>query len=143
MSVGMQVLSPDLIRLQTRLNKLANFDFHKLLDDVGGIVESQTRRRLHEEKTSPSGVAWPGWSDAYAKTRHGNQSLLESSGSLIESITYEVLGNDLYVGSNLVYAHNHDAGTTVPQREFLGLSAENEKEIVETVEKFFDAHGGL
>src|ERR1035438_9583157 len=137
--LGMQVLSPELIALQGRLDKLARPNFVKLLTEIGGVVESQTRRRIKDEKTAPNGSAWAPWTDEYAKTRHANQSLLFASGDLEDSITFETVGFELYVGSNLAYARNQNEGTTVTQREYLGLSEANEREVVDVTEKFFNA----
>lgn len=142
MSIGLQVLSPDLLRLQHRLDGLARGDFTRLLDAVGGIVESQTRRRIEYEKIAPDGTAWQPWSEGYAKTRHANQSLLFASGDLDDSITFDVIGFELYVGSNLAYARNQNEGSTVPQRQYLGLSDANEVEVVTVIEKFFDKELG-
>lgn len=139
MSVGIQFLSPDLVNLQKRLDSLNDKSLRNALEMIGGIVESQTRRRIHDEKTAPDGQHWQAWSDAYAATRHGNQSLLFASGDLEDSIQYEVVGFELYWGSNLKYANNQNEGTTVPKREYLGLSLKNEYEIVEALDNYFDS----
>ncbi|MFV0448034.1 MAG: hypothetical protein ACK5MF_06180 [Vibrio sp.] len=74
----------ELRRYEELLERLAD-PSHKfeLLESLGSVVESQTRRRIADEKESPSGVSWPDWSSDYAKTRHGNQSLLQGNGDLL------------------------------------------------------------
>ncbi|UMB67054.1 phage virion morphogenesis protein [Citrobacter freundii] len=62
----------------------------ELLESIGAVVESQTRRRISSEKSSPAGEKWQDWSDSYAKTRHSNQSLLQGNGDLLDSIQYVV-----------------------------------------------------
>ncbi|MFA0026812.1 phage morphogenesis protein, partial [Vibrio sp. 10N.261.49.A5] len=64
MSIGVQVTgTQELERYQQLLETLSD-PKHKveLLDSLGGIVESQTRRRIADEKTAPDGSPWPGWS---------------------------------------------------------------------------------
>lgn len=39
----------------------------ELLESIGAVVESQTRRRISSEKSSPAGEKWQDWSDSYAK----------------------------------------------------------------------------
>lgn len=86
----------------------------ELLDSLGAVVESQTRRRIADEKTSPDGANWPDWSESYNKTRHGNQSLLQGDGGLLDSIQYLVEKNRVRIGSPLVYARAHQEGFDGP-----------------------------
>lgn len=123
------------------LGLFVDFDRTDLLEALASEVESQTRRRISDEKTSPDGVAWPEWSEGYAGSRHGptrshrphpgalresgGHSLLVLSGDLLDSVTSEVSGDEVVVGSNLVYAATHQYGRPedgIPKREFVGLS---------------------
>ncbi len=110
---------------------LGNPDLRPLLDALGAEGESQTRRRIEEEKTAPDGAPWAPWSERYAKTRNSGQSLLQSEGDLLDSISYQVIGGDeVEWGSNLVYAAIHQFGSDdMPERPYLGLSAENEADM--------------
>ncbi|MFB1078141.1 phage virion morphogenesis protein, partial [Photobacterium damselae] len=68
MTISVQVTGTEqLRRYQQLLDRLSNPN-HKpqLLDALGAVVESQTRRRIADEKESPDGQAWPDWSQAYA-----------------------------------------------------------------------------
>ncbi len=130
-------------RFQARLNALSTMNTSGLLGILGALIETQTRRRLSEEKESPSGKAWPEWSDSYKEKRHGGHSLLENEGNLIDSIDYFVEGQSVHIGSNLVYAAHHqlggeEVGTKVPQRTFLGLSKENKEEIYAALDDFME-----
>lgn len=145
----------------------------ELLDAMGAVVESQTRRRIADEKESPSGQRWDDWSPQYAKTRHGNQSLLRGSGELLDSITYVVQRNQVRIGSPLPYSGVHQDGFSgsvqvdahtrlitqafgkalafpvyqsvgaftrqmnIPQREFLGLSRDNQQEVFAVIGDFW------
>lgn len=164
----------ELDRYQHLINTLGD-PKHKveLLNTLGALVESQTRRRIANEQTSPDGRAWDDWSDAYAKTRHGNQSLLQGDGDLLDSIQYIVERNQVRIGSPLPYSGVHQEGYSgavqvaahtrlitqafgkalafpvyqsvsaftrmmnIPQREFLGLSNENQTEVYATIGNFW------
>lgn len=128
-------------RVQARISDLAQTDFGQLADEVGALVVSQTQRRIHSDKAAPDGRAWPEWSPRYARTRHANQSLLESDGYLLTSIQHVVEGSDVEVGSNMVYAASHQYGDpdrNIPQRQYLGLSDSDGSEVIEAIEGFFE-----
>ncbi|CUR45509.1 phage virion morphogenesis protein [Alloalcanivorax xenomutans] len=133
--------------VQRFINRLANPDLRALADSLGAELESQTRRRIAEEKTAPDGSPWAPWSAVHAATRHAGHSLLQGDGDLLDSVTYQVSGTQIRWGSPLVYAgvmregaSQGQFGTTrrggpipwgdIPGREFLGLSAENEDDLV-------------
>lgn len=139
-------------RLQARMARLALYNTDDLLDAVGAEVESQTRRRISEERTTPAGKDWPAWSPVTAGMRGGGHSLLQYSGDLIGSIQYTVDGTRVEVGSNLVYAAIQNFGGKkssfphlwgdIPVRTFLGISAENEQDIEAIVDGFIDRLAG-
>ncbi|TDT86401.1 phage virion morphogenesis protein [Pseudodesulfovibrio indicus] len=151
MSVTLQVSMGELERLASRIGALGNLDTRPLMDEAGALLESQTRRRIDEEKTAPDGTPWEPWSESYAASRHHGQSLLNASGALLDSIAYAVgIGGDhVEWGSNLVYAAAHNFGLdmslvgsrrriTIPAREYLGLSVENEEDLAALVDDFID-----
>lgn len=108
-----------------------------VLHGVGAEIESQVRRRIDEDKTAPDGSDWPEWSENYRKTRDGQHSLLVGEGELLDSIQYGISGPSVDVGSNLVYAATHqfgDPGRNIPPRAFLGLSVDNERDLMDLVE---------
>jgi len=125
--------------VRQRLAELRQQGFAPLLDALGTLGESQTRRRLGQDKEGPQGEPWPDWSPGYAKTRRGGHQLLESEGLLIDSIHYMVHGDQVQVGSGLVYAAIHhfggaDAGKPeIPARPWLGVSDEDVGEIRDTL----------
>lgn len=136
MSVAITIESAELSALQLRVRKLAAGlgDVEPLLESLGAEIESQSRRRISEEKRAPDGEPWQPWSDAYKRTRHRGQSLLEGEGHLVDSIRSAVSGDLLETGSPLVYAAIQQLGGTadmargpagIPARPWLGISAEN------------------
>ncbi|HBC0987571.1 TPA: phage virion morphogenesis protein [Escherichia coli] len=112
MGVSVRVSGTEkLLRIHSAILKLADASLKtEMLDSIGAVVESQTRRRITREKTAPDGSPWPGWSDSYAKTRHGNQSLLQGGGDLLDSIQFVVERGKVFVGSPLEYAEVHQNG---------------------------------
>lgn len=128
-------------RLAGRLDRLAQLDTGPLLDAIGAEVETQTRRRISVDKASPAGVPWPDWSAEYAQTRHSGQALLQSNGHLLSSITHNIDGNAVLVGSPLVYAASHQFGDPdrgIPQREFLGLEGQDHDAVVTLIENYLE-----
>ena len=130
-ALGISLESDSIQQLQARLARLAGLaSGNTLLTALGAEIESQTRRRIADEKTTPAGADWPDWSEGYAATRHSGHSLLQSGGELLGSIQQLVSGDTVEVGSNLIYAalHQHGGepvGIDVPAREWLGLSGDN------------------
>ena len=64
-----------------------------------------------------------------------------SEGHLDDSIQFLVTGDSVETGSNLVYAAPHQFGLAernIPERPFLGLSADNEGELLTEVDRFLD-----
>ena len=147
MSLAITVDSAGLEGLNERIRRLAAGlgDSESLLQSLAAEIESQTRRRIADEKSAPDGTPWPGWSDAYARSRHGGHSLLQSEGSLLDSITSAVSSGAAETGSNLVYAALQQFGgeqgmppgpAAVPAREFLGASAQDAAELQEIVDEW-------
>lgn len=149
MSIGVQYDLASVDRLQERIAKLGNIDRRNLLEQLAGVAESQTRKRINEEQQSPGGEPWQAWSANYAATRHGGQSLLQGEGNLVDSITSEIEGDEALIGSNLVYAAIHQHGGTpdmapspagIPAREYLGFSQDNLDEIEAVADRWLDKH---
>lgn len=123
--------------LNAQLARLSALDLDGLTADLALQGESQTRRRISEEKTGPDGDAWPEWSDRYAATRHGGQSLLESEGHLIASLESGADADTAWWGSDLVYAATHqfgDPARNIPARPYLGISPQNKRELADRVD---------
>ncbi len=108
------------------------------LSIVGALLETQSRNRIAKEKRAPGGEPWKAWSPGYAASRHHGQSLLRAEGNLLDSLHWQLNGDTVEEGSNLVYAAiQQDGGTrdmkpgpaAIPARPYLGLSDANVIEI--------------
>lgn len=115
-----------------------------LLEVTGAVIESQTRRRLSEEKRTPDGEPWREWGKRYARTRKPHHKLLENDGDLIASIDHLINGgSELLVGSALPYARrqndgddNPDPDRGIPARTYIGMSHDGRAEVMEVIMDF-------
>lgn len=136
--VTLSLTTPDLDQAIARLKGIAGFEMAELVDDAGAILESSTRARF-ETKVAPDGTDWAPWSEAYDETRnHGVHSLLVEEGDLLDSIASYSTGDEVMIGSNLVYAAHHqlggeEIGTGIPARPYLGMSDEDELDLRDLV----------
>lgn len=103
-------LEETLNRLNQMMDNVADLDTEQMMLQVAGLMESQTRHRLANEKRAPDGTAWPAWSPSYAQSRQGGQSLLDSTGALIDSLSHYATKDEAVTGSNLPYASVHQDG---------------------------------
>ena len=144
----------------TRLvDGISNFDRAKLLSMIGALGESQTRRRIEDEKTAPDGSAWP-------PNAEGTPILHRTGQHLLNSISWIPGDDSVEWGAGWEFAHIHQHGATItpktagrlafsvggrqvfakrvriPARPFLGISADNATEILELVTDFFSGAFG-
>ena len=131
--------------LAERLNQLASADYDNLLEQIGSTVESQTRRRLSEEKEAPDGSPWEPLSNDWAarKSQRSSGGMLEYQGHLLDSIAYQVTGDEVEIGTGLIYGAIHQlggesVGKPIPARPYLGLSSDNENELNEVIEAWLN-----
>jgi len=160
-SVALVVSSQGIGEAVNRLNRLAGWSAADGARRIAPILESQTRRRIEEEKTDPQGKAWP-------KNRSGTSILLRTGRNLRDSIAHRTSGSDAIVEAHWKYAHVHQTGmtirpktarrlvfrvgqnqqpifarqVTIPRRQFIGLSSANENEIVEELNATLKELGG-
>ena len=131
---SIEIRSEELERLQSRMNRFFRQVAHpsKGMRLVANILESQTKRRIEKEKKSPEGEAWQGWSEKYAKTRHGRNSILRNRDNLYKSITSDFGANFAQTYTEMVYGRRHQEGDdkiNLPARPYMGLSRDNQKEV--------------
>lgn len=128
-----------MLPLRRRIVRLSNMSLKRLLDALGAELESQTRRRLSDEKTDPEGRPWAEWSPDYAARRPKKGGILDLDGDLIDSIAFETTTDAVTIGSNLVYALVHQEGDedrNIPQRAYLGVDDDNLDDLGDLVMAF-------
>ncbi len=155
--VSITVDVSDFARVEALVTRLSAFDATELMSAVGAMGESQTRRRITEEKTGPDGTAW-------VPNREGTSILLKTGEHLLGSLAWDASSTQAEWGAAWEYAHVHQDGATItpkaakqlsfmlggklvhakkvtiPARPFIGLSTENGEEILRLVT---DVFGGL
>lgn len=137
--VQIQLDNNSMERLQRRFRRLINAPLVDVLTDISAQMVSQTQRRISTEKTAPDGTAWQAWSANYASSRHDNQSLLVSDGHLMGDIQFNIEGDTAIVGSSLKYAATQHFGRdNIPARPFLGVSQDNEGELLDILDNWID-----
>jgi phage virion morphogenesis protein len=117
-------------RLATILRRTG--DLRPALASIGEQVRTQTELRW-ERQVDPDGIPWEPLSAFTLSWKRKNSRILrilESTGRLRDSISYQVFGDRVTIGTNVSYAAKHQLGINVPQRRFLGLSEADISEII-------------
>lgn len=136
-----------------KLSRLVDLPRDELLDGLGAILESQHRRRIEEEHTTPAGAR-------FAPVQRGGTPLYNTGNNLRDAFAYRVSDPEVrltnnFIGAALLHsggkvtAKNAQAlrffaggktvfarSVTIPARPFMGISAANQDEIREAVEGF-------
>lgn len=140
-------------------------DKKNLLDAIGNMLVSSTMKRFQDEegpdgtKWEPSGRTWEaGLARKGRKATEKQKAVknraetgkfgktLQDTGRLRSSVTFEprTTKNEVYVGSNVIYARIHQLGgkagrgkkVTIPARPYLGISKEDQEEAMELLKDF-------
>lgn len=148
--VSIQIDITGLEAAMTLVSRLASFDMTDLMAAIAALGESQTRRRIEEEKTGPDGTPWP-------PNEAGTSILLRTGMHLRDSVASTSASDSAEWGSSWEFAHVHQFGATIvpksarflvfpvsggkafakkvtiPARPFVGISDENAEEIRDLV----------
>lgn len=109
-------------------------DLAPMLDELGQDEVARVVQRF-EQSRSPDGTAW----QALKRPRpRGGDRPLQDTGVLMGSITAQVHGNTLQIGTATDYAHYHQFGTQhIPARPFLGVSDDLLASVKEITHAYF------
>lgn len=131
------------------LLKKRSSNLQPAFDEIGASLLTSTQQRFEEEK-DPEGEPWQKLSESYQKSvvsrskkgkkvhLRGGDHILREQGNLFRSITYLATAENAAIGTNRIYAAIHQFGGSpdmrpgpagIPARPFLGLSAEDEREV--------------
>lgn len=137
-----------------RLRPLVDFDTAPLMEEVAALGESQTRRRITDEKTAPDGTPW-------APNRAGTPILTDTGQHLLASVASTSTAEEAEWGASWEFAHIHQDGATIsaknapalrfqsggswhsaksvtiPARPFVGLSDDNRAELEDLISDHF------
>lgn len=121
-------------------------DLRPTLNAIGNELTESAKDRIQDEKKAPDGTPWPSYVNPnYASLKRSGirrknpvaglgrwilepsgGGLLEHSGNLLQSITYNVSSDSVNVGSNEEYARRHqEGGGGIPARPSLGVSRDD------------------
>ena len=153
--VSISVEAPSIKTAIARLRPLISFDPAPLMEEIAALGESQTRRRLTDEKTAPDGTPWQ-------PNRAGTAILTQTGQHLLQSIAFYATADEAVWGAAWEFAHIHQEGAvikpktaavlrfrtpegrwvskksvTIPKREVVGISTENRAEIEDLVSDHF------
>lgn len=123
--------------LQQKLKDIADGlrDMRPLWQAVGMYIQRQTIKERFDKEQSPGGQKWKPLAPATLRQRAkrhktGHARILQDTGELRRSITYEAETNSVRVGTNLKYARTHQFGRgNIPARPFLGVNDEEKRHI--------------
>lgn len=137
-----------------RIGPVLAFDTGDLAAEIGALGESQTRRRITDEKTAPDGTPWQA-------NRAGTSILHQTGRNLLDSAGFISDADSAEWGLSWEYAHVHQDGAvieprtakvlafegadgavfakkvTIPARPIVGLSDANRAEMADLVTDFF------
>jgi len=127
-------------RLVTGLQQLT-----PALRDIGEMLQLSHDQRFKDQK-SPEGAPWAPLSDAYKKTKakHPDRLLL-LEGYLSGGLSYQIQGKSLLFGTNSIYGASHQFGraeAAIPARPWLGLSGNDETEVLEILQEHLGRAAG-
>ncbi|MBH0026285.1 phage virion morphogenesis protein [Pseudoalteromonas sp. SWN29] len=137
---GATAVSDVLTQLVKNLDNLA-----PALGNVGEHL-MLTHRDHFDEQRSPDGDPWQALSPDYAKSKKKNKDkILRLNDILRDTFAYNVGDESLEFGTNMEYGAIHQFGgssdmiprlAAIPARPFLGLSSNDEKEVIEILSDF-------
>lgn len=118
----------------------AGKDLSPALKDIGELLIESTKQRF-ESGIGPDSQKWEANSPVTVDRKGRNLPLVDE-GTLMESISYALIGNDtLEVGSSMEYAAMQQFGGTksefpwlwgdIPARPFLGISSDDESKMLD------------
>lgn len=114
-----------------------------LMQEIGDIIAEDIRNMISTRKVGPDDRPWAPWapSTAKARERKGNAALglLVDSGTLLRSITSQVIGSHhtVQIGTNVHYAQYLNEGTPkMPARPFLGISKRAQEGINQAIKLY-------
>lgn len=114
-----------------------------ILESIGVEIITQTEERF-EFQADVSGKSWQDISqktkEYYSKKGIGG-SILSRTRQLRDTLESQVNGSEVLAGATKIYAATHNFGDesrNIPQREYLGLSSDNFKDIENIVNDFLE-----
>jgi len=102
------------------------------LADIGEYLLDSTQQRFVDQQ-APDGTPWDPVSPKTLKKKKRKDRVLTETGTLADTLNYQLGANQLMLGSNLEYAATHQFGREadgMPARPFLGIAPFEQTEIL-------------
>ena len=133
-------------QLQRDLQRLGALKLERLRKDVAEHVTTNTKLRFRDQK-DPDGRPWdPLKPSTRARRKQRSPKILLLTARLRNSITWNIEGTVIHVGTNVKYARVHNEGSArgaripIPKRKFLGI-CQDDREYIRT--RFEDLLSGI
>ncbi|MCC3246142.1 phage virion morphogenesis protein [Methylocystis sp. WRRC1] len=154
--VRIEIDMADLARVNALVTRLTEFDAGELVAEIVDLGENQTRKRIESGGPGPDGEAWP-------PNLTGTPILMRTGDHLRYYVASSSSGSSGEWGDSWEFAHVHQDGATItpknaerlafmlgpkrvfaksvtiPARPFVGVSADDAREIEELVTDFMRA----
>lgn len=119
--------------------KLVSIDIDEIKKSIGQELVEVSGEHI-ENKVSPDGQPFKAWAPATKKQAAGtSRDILRKDSNLFNSLAWQIVGNALYYGSDMVYAGVHQFGwgeRNIPARPYLGIGMNEENRINDVLESF-------
>lgn len=132
MSIKITRTGSGLYNLGQEINRVRKFG--PFLKEIGQSMVASTKLRFNKG-IDPEGNPWE---PSQRVIRQGQGRTLVLTGRLQKSIEYSSDESEVSWGTDVPYGEKHQEGDGVPQRQFLGISNDDEKEIERIVEKHIE-----
>lgn len=103
---------------------------------IGEYLLESTQQRFIDQQ-APDGEPWEPLSPKTLKNKKRPDRVLTETGTLADTLNYQLGANQLMFGSNMEYAATHQFGREndgIPARPFLGVAPFERKEILEILQ---------
>jgi phage virion morphogenesis protein len=136
-SVTIKIDDAAIRRALARLSRAAGHMRPAMLE-IGEEMTEATKQRFSTQ-TGPDGTPWAPLSPRYAgsKRKQKSPAILVLRGYLHDTLRYQADADSVEWGTDRLYGATHqfgDAGRNIPARPFLGLSADDERTILDIVQ---------
>lgn len=129
--IGQKQVAQALNRL---LKQGSNLD--PVFRDIGEYLLESTQQRFIDQQ-APDGEPWEPLSPKTLKKKKRQDRVLTETGTLVDTLNYQLGVNQLKFGSNREYAATHQFGREadgIPARPFLGVAPFERNEILEILQ---------
>ncbi|MDO6488238.1 phage virion morphogenesis protein [Colwellia sp. 6_MG-2023] len=107
-------------------------DLEPALRDIGEYLLESTQQRFIDQQ-APNGEPWDPLSPKTLAKKKRQDRVLTETGTLVDTLHYQLGVNQLTLGSNMEYAATHQFGREsdgIPARPFLGIAVFERVEIL-------------